>query len=185
MQAFDRLALDTARLQLRPLLDGDADALYAIFSDPAVMRYWSSPPWTGLEQAQAMIAADAEDLRSGRHLRLGLVSKASARLIGTCSLFNFHEQCRRAEIGYGLARAAWGQGFMHEALSALLRFAFVELEMNRLEADIDPRNTASACSLERLGFRQEGHLRERWIVGGEVSDSSLYGLLRREWEARA
>jgi ribosomal-protein-alanine N-acetyltransferase len=45
------------------------------------------------------------------------------------------------------------------------------------------RNTASMRSLEKLGFKHEGHLRERWIVGGEVSDSAIYGLLAREWRA--
>jgi RimJ/RimL family protein N-acetyltransferase len=74
---------------------------------------------------------------------------------------------------------------MHEALTALLEFAFGDLDLNRVEADIDPRNVASARSLERLGFHKEGHLRERWIVDGEVSDSSLYGLLRSEWTLRA
>ena len=73
---------------------------------------------------------------------------------------------------------------MHEALVALLAFGFGELGLNRVEADIDPRNRASARSLERLGFRQEGHLRERWIVGSEVSDSALYGLLASDWRER-
>ena len=73
---------------------------------------------------------------------------------------------------------------MHEALGALLDYGFGELALNRVEADIDPRNAASAKTLERLGFRQEGYLRERWIVADEVSDSSLYGLLRRDWMAR-
>jgi RimJ/RimL family protein N-acetyltransferase len=72
---------------------------------------------------------------------------------------------------------------MHEALVELVRFAFTDLNLNRLEADIDPRNTASARSLERLGFTREGYLRERWIVGDEVSDTALYGLLQREWQA--
>jgi len=70
---------------------------------------------------------------------------------------------------------------MHEALQALLDFGFGELDLNRIEADIDPRNSASARTLERLGFTKEGYLRERWIVGEEVSDTALYGLLRREW----
>jgi ribosomal-protein-alanine N-acetyltransferase len=61
---------------------------------------------------------------------------------------------------------------------------FAEFDLNRIEADIDPRNVASARSLERLGFRKEGRLRERWIVSGEVSDSDLYGLLRIDWLAR-
>ena len=72
---------------------------------------------------------------------------------------------------------------MHEALRALLDFGFGELDLNRIEADIDPRNGASARTLERLGFTKEGYLRERWIVGDEVSDTALYGLLRREWRS--
>jgi RimJ/RimL family protein N-acetyltransferase len=70
---------------------------------------------------------------------------------------------------------------MHEALTALLDYGFHNLNLNRIEADIDPRNVSSAKTLERLGFTKEGHLRERWIVGEEVSDTFLYGLLRREW----
>jgi len=70
---------------------------------------------------------------------------------------------------------------MHEALQALVQHAFQTLDLNRLEADIDPRNLASARTLERLGFQKEGHLRERWIVNDEISDTDLYGLLRRDW----
>jgi len=63
-------------------------------------------------------------------------------------------------------------------------YAFNDLDLNRIEADVDPRNVASARSLVRMGFRKEGHLRERWIVSGEVSDSDLYGLLRIDWPPR-
>ncbi len=73
---------------------------------------------------------------------------------------------------------------MNEALRTLVDHAFGTLNLNRLEADIDPRNHASAKTLERLGFQQEGHLRERWIVGDEISHTAFYGLLRREWESR-
>ena len=73
---------------------------------------------------------------------------------------------------------------MQEALQALLAFAFTDLDLHRLEADIDPRNAASKAALVRLGFQEEGLLRERWIVGDEVSDSALYGLLQRDWVAR-
>jgi len=72
---------------------------------------------------------------------------------------------------------------MNEALHALIRYGFKELGLNRIEADIDPRNTRSARSLETLGFKTEGLLRQRWIVGEEVSDSALYGLLQEEWAA--
>ncbi|WP_284619278.1 GNAT family N-acetyltransferase [Rubrivivax pictus] len=185
MRRFDEVRLQTTRLDLRPLQAGDAPALLALFSDPVAMRYWSTPPWTSIEQAQASIAVDLDGLPKGEHLRLGLQSRDDGQLLGTCSLFALHPTSRRGEIGYLLRSDVWGRGLMHEALQALVQFAFGELQLHRLEADIDPRNAASARSLQRLGFTKEGHLRERWIVDGEVSDTALYGLLRSEWPGPA
>ena len=177
------LVIHTRRLVLRPLQRGDVDALFAIFGDPAVMRYWSTPPWTDTEPAHAMVAADEAADAQADHLRLGLVWRDDDVLIGTCTLFDHVRQSRRAEMGYALAQRAWGQGYMHEALSALLDHGFETWNLNRVEADIDPRNDASARALERLGFQREGLLRERWIVAGEVSDTAFYGLLRSQWRA--
>lgn len=185
MQPFDRLTLTTERLLLRPLRTDDADALFRMHADPLTMRYMSTPPWPSLAQAEDLIDRDLVELPAGQHLRLGLTERGTGALVGTCSLFAFNETCRRAEIGYALARSAWGAGLMNEALRAMLAFAFGELRLNRIEADIDPRNSASAKSLERLGFVREGLLRERWIVDGEVSDTALYGLLQRDWLASA
>jgi ribosomal-protein-alanine N-acetyltransferase len=165
---------------MRPLEPADADQLYRIYSDPEFMRFWSSAPWTSIEQATLQIERDKEELAAGDHLRLAILLRDGDSLIGTCSLFHFNVQSRRAEIGYGIAPAHWRRGYMREAVGALIRFAFNELGLNRLEADIDPRNLASARSLERLGFTREGVLRERWIVGDEVSDSAMYGLLARD-----
>jgi RimJ/RimL family protein N-acetyltransferase len=179
------LTLSTPRLLLRPLHDGDAPALLAIFSDPQVMRYWSTPAWTDIAQAHALIARDVQGRASGEHLRLGIERRADGRLLGHCALFNIQKQNRRADLGYGLGSAAWGQGFAQEAVGALLDHGFgPALQLHRVEADIDPRNAASAKVLERLGFTREGYLRERWHVGNEISDTALYGLLAREWAAR-
>ena len=177
------LVIHTRRLLLRPLQPGDVDALFAVFGNPEVMRYWSTPPWTTPEPGHAMVALDEAAGPEADHLRLGLVRRDSDTLIGTCTLFDHNRQSRRAEVGYALARDCWGQGYMHEALSALLDHGFEAWNLNRVEADIDPRNQGSARTLERLGFHREGHLRERWIVAGEVSDSTLYGLLRSDWRA--
>jgi RimJ/RimL family protein N-acetyltransferase len=184
MQALDGVTLRTARLLLRPLRRGDREALFALYSDPAFMRYWNTPPWTALAEADRVIEEDLAAMPAGQHLRLGIQAAEGEALIGTCSLFAFHEPSRRAELGYGLAPAAWGRGHMTEALSALLGFAFGPLGLNRIEADIDPGNEASARVLARLGFVQEGYFRERWIVGGQVSHSAMFGLLRADWEGR-
>jgi [ribosomal protein S5]-alanine N-acetyltransferase len=181
--AFDQITLRTKRLLLRPLGMADAPSLFAAFSDPRVMRYWSTPPWSSLDAAHALVERDLKAMASGEYVRFGIERLEDGQLLGNCTLFKIDGQCRRAELGYGLAYSAWGNGYMHEALLALLEFGFSELKLNRVEADIDPRNEPSARSLERLGFRKEGYLRERWIVGAEVSDSALYGLLLSDWPA--
>ena len=72
---------------------------------------------------------------------------------------------------------------MTEALTAFLGYGFGELDLNRIEADTDPRNLAATSVLEKLGFVREGLLRERWITDGQKSDSAMYGLLRSDWDA--
>ena len=179
--SFAKLPIETPRLLLRALEPEDADAIYAIFSDPLVAKYWSSPAWTTMDQARDFVRRAMDDCQNGSSLRLGLVRREDGRLIGQCTFFSISHQNRRAEIGYSMASDAWGQGFMDEALRALIDYGFCELNFIRIEADIDPRNAASARSLERLGFGFEGLMRHRWIVAGEVSDTGFYGLLREQW----
>ncbi|MFN4115470.1 MAG: GNAT family N-acetyltransferase [Inhella sp.] len=184
------LTLDTARLQLRALQPADAPALFAIHAAPEFARYWSSPPWTALTQAEQLIAQDQIDLATGEHIRLGIVRKADGALLGSCALDKLHGSNRRAEIGYGLGPAYWGSGYALEAVRVLLDFGFADaaaggLGLHRVEADIDPENRGSAKLLERLGFSLEGRLRERWIVAGVISDSAIYGLLQCDWRRAA
>jgi ribosomal-protein-alanine N-acetyltransferase len=180
MRAFANLPIRTARLELRPLREADVAALFEIHSDATAMRYWDAPMWKSDERGRAMVARDVA-LTTMDYLRLGIALAASGTLLGTCALWKIDTQSRRAEIGYILGCRNWGRGYMHEALGALLQYAFTELNLNRIEADTDPRNVRSTRLLERLGFSKEGLFRERCIVEGEVSDAAMYGLLSREW----
>jgi ribosomal-protein-alanine N-acetyltransferase len=184
MPTLTPTVLTTPRLTLRWIDERDTAAQFAIFSDPAVMRYWSSEPWTDMAQADEWMARTLGAYRDGSGLRFGVELKETGELIGNVNLYGFFERNRRCESGYVLASAHWGRGYASEAFKAVLAYAFRELDLNRVEADIDPRNTASARVLERLGFRQEGFMPERWFVNGEVTDSAYYGLLKRYWDER-
>jgi RimJ/RimL family protein N-acetyltransferase len=179
--AYRMPTLAAERVTLRPLRADDVYAIFGFFCDPEVTRYWSRPPMTHLAQARTLLRAMRDGNRTGERLQFGIERRSDATLMGTCTLFNFSPQNRRAEVGYVLGRPFWRQGYMHEAMQRMLRHAFEDLDLVRLEADIDPRNRPSARTLERLGFVKEGYLRERWIVAEVVSDTELYGLLRREW----
>ncbi|HXZ49917.1 MAG TPA: GNAT family N-acetyltransferase [Usitatibacter sp.] len=180
----DGFAPELERVRLRPLEARDAPALYTTYADPETSRYLSRPPMTGLGEAEALLARAQAGREEGHGLQLAIERIGDGAFLGVCLLFHIHAESARAEIGYTLAREHWSRGYMAEALPALVGYAFGPLGLNRLEADIDPRNAASARVLERLGFSREGLLRERWIVAGEASDSAIYGLLRREWRAR-
>lgn len=179
-------ALETDRLRLRLLDEADAAPIFAMYSDPHAMRYLLRPRLTDAAQAAEMIGRAKLGYADGTSLQLGIERKSDRALVGMCLLFHFHEPSARAEIGYILGREHWRQGYVGEALPPLVDFGFRALGLNRIEADIDPRNVASARVLGRLGFTVEGLLRERWTVNGAPSDSQIHGLLRREWRfARA
>ncbi|NII11963.1 GNAT family N-acetyltransferase [Oleiagrimonas sp. C23AA] len=172
------------RLRLRNPHPSDAAALLAMHANQEVMRYWSTPPWTSLTQAHDWLERAWQGAQTGQSYSWVISSReAPDTLLGTCALFAIQPGCRRAEVGYGLARPHWGHGYATEAMQAVVTHAFGAMDLRRLEADIDPDNHASQRVLERLGFVEEGYLRERWEVDGIVSDSRLFGLLRREWRA--
>lgn len=174
--------LTTPRLRLRPFAETDTDAIFALQSNARVLRYWDAPPWEKRAQAERFIAVCEQMAQEGTGARLAIEQGADNAFIGWCSLAKWVPDYRSASMGYCLADTAWGKGFATEAAGALLGWAFDTLDLNRVQAETDTRNIASSRVLEKLGFVREGTLREDCIVDGEVSDSWVYGLLRREWK---
>lgn len=174
--------LHTARLRLRPFAVADTDAMFALHSNAHVLRYWDSPPWKDRARAERFIAGCAQMEREGSGARLAI--ERAGEFVGWCCLIEWNPDYRSATLGFCLAEAAWGQGIATEAAGALLTWAFDTLDLNRVHSQADTRNIASGRVLEKLGFVREGTLREDCIVDGEVSDSWVYGLLRREWTPR-
>jgi RimJ/RimL family protein N-acetyltransferase len=174
--------LTTNRLRLRPFAEADTDAIFALQSDARALRFWDAPPWTERAQAERFITVCGRMAQEGSGARLAIARAADGAFIGWCSLHSWDPVYRSAKLGYCLHDTAWGDGFATEAAGALLQWAFDTLDLNRVQAETDTRNTASSRVLEKLGFIREGTLREDCVVNGEVSDSWVYGLLRRDWK---
>jgi [ribosomal protein S5]-alanine N-acetyltransferase len=173
--------LHTAGLRLRGFTDADADALFALHSNAYVLRYWDAPPWSERLRAELFITACRQMAEEGTGARLAMHRASDEVFIGWCGLTRWNPDYHSASLGYCLAEAAWGHGYATEAANALLQWGFDTLDLNRVQAETDTRNVASARVLEKLGFVREGTLREDCVVNGDVSDSWVYGLLRREW----
>jgi ribosomal-protein-alanine N-acetyltransferase len=178
--------LETDRLILRELRSTDVEAVHHYLSDPEVTRYLDTPPQRSLKQTQDLLNFLTSLFQKGEGFRWGITLKAgdaAGVVIGTCGYHAWAKDHFRAEIGYELARAYWGQGIMAEAMKALLAFGFEQMVLNRVEAMVLVGNRASARFLEKLGFQQEAVLRDYEFVQGRFRDVVLFSLLAKTYDA--
>jgi RimJ/RimL family protein N-acetyltransferase len=182
--SFEGVSIRTARLYLRPFQASDATSVLALFMDEGFMEHSPAPMFTSIHEAHEVVVRDAAKLAAGERLRLGIVRLDDATLIGYCDLFDIDRKHRKGEIGYGLLTRERGHGFMNEALAAFLNRVLCDLQFNRVIAEIDPGNISSEKTVQRLGFTKEAHLRDHCDVKGVLSDSFIYGLLRRDLPLR-
>ena len=101
------------------------------------------------------------DGRGGTGARLAVDRVSDGAFIGWGSLNRWNPDYRSLSLGYCFDEAAWGHGYATEAASALLRWAFDTLDLNRVQAETDTRNVASAHVLEKLGFVREADVAAR------------------------
>ena len=176
--------LATSRLRLREIVLTDARTLLAIHGDREAMRWFGSDPIGSLEQAEELVRTFA-GWRSppATGIRWAIARASDDQFLGTCGLFRWNRRWKSCTVGYELAQEAWGQGLMSEALNAALTWGFEGMGLNRIEAQVHPRNLSSLKLLSRLGFVEEGIARQAGFWGGEHHPLVLLALLRAEHQA--
>ena len=169
------IEIETRRLRLRPAHASDEAPLHAIFSHDVAMLYWSTPPHEDVETTRAWLQAmmgilpeEGEDF----------VVERGGQVVGKAGLFRF------PEIGFILHPDCWGQGLAREALEPVLDRAFAVHGLDRLVADVDPRNAASLRLLGRLGFRETGRRERTYRIADKWCDSVDLALDRDDWQPR-
>jgi ribosomal-protein-alanine N-acetyltransferase len=174
--------LETERLTLRKLTLDDLEDVYAYSSDPEVTRYLRWGPHASLEQTESYIREVLQEYKEGRDGPWGIEHRASGHVVGAIHLMGIRTRHRRAEIRFLLSRAYWGKGLMVEALLRVLRYAFEEVGLNRVEALCLVDNLAAIRVLEKAGMKKEGVLREYAFQKGAFGYSCVYSMLRRDYE---
>jgi len=173
--------LSTKRLRLRELRESDAPVLLSIFSNPHTMRYYGSEKMTGIEEIEGMLMSFKQGFEKKQAIRFGIELKETGELIGTCGVHNWAKRVNRIEMGYELNQEKEGNGYMSEALTAMIPFAFQQMNIHRIGALIHPNNESSRKLVQNLGFREEGVLRDYVYAGGEYMDLIMYSILIKEW----
>jgi RimJ/RimL family protein N-acetyltransferase len=160
-------AVETARLHLRPPRLEDAAEIFVRYGqDVEVTRYLTWRPHGTMEPVQDFLRHLLALREQGAVLPWVVERRADGRLLGMIDL-RIHGH--RAEMGYALARDAWGQGFATEAVRALVEWALTQPGLYRVWAVCDVDNRASARVLEKVGLVREGRL-QRWSVHPNVSE---------------
>lgn len=169
--------LGTERLRLRRLEAGDLDFLFAHFGNPRVGEYLvDDDAVTTPAQAEGILRFFLEQDGKGYNRWL-MERKTDGRPLGTLGFHHWDRRNRHAEIGYDLSPQYWGGGYMREAVTAALDFAFAHMRLHRVEAMIHVENTRSQRLVDGLGFQREGLLRGNFSHNGQYHDHYLYALL--------
>lgn len=175
-------SLETERLILRQMTVEDTDFVFKHFSDSAVYQYLlDEPPVTEYAHAQEIIQFYLEQ-EGKTYNRWVMVRKSDHQLIGTCGFHKWDKRYFRAEIGYDLGPDFWGQGYMMESLQVVISYGYEQMGLNRIDALVYTENNRSIQLLQKLGFKQEGVLRDYFYLDGNFYDHSIFALLQREWK---
>ncbi|WP_102345966.1 GNAT family N-acetyltransferase [Bacillus sp. Marseille-P3661] len=172
--------LYTKRLHLRKMIMTDAPKLFQIWSDPQVTEFMNITSFTNENQAIEMINLLDKLARDKKAIRYSIIQLETNELIGSCGFNVLDYENSKTEIGYDIGKPYWGNGYAPEAISALIKIAFYTLNLNRVEAKVEPANINSIKVLQKLKFTFEGTLRQAEKSKGKFIDLHIYSKLKSD-----
>jgi ribosomal-protein-alanine N-acetyltransferase len=180
------MTIDTARLCLRPLGEGDAERIWPYVSDPEISRYMSWDPHGTLEETRRFIADVRQRMNAGSTVAWIVSERETGEVCALVSLLAItrtHRALRydKAELAYWVGRPFQGRGYATEACQAALAYAFETLGLNKVTVAHAAENDASRALIERLGFRKVGTEYHHFCKDGKWIDHVIYELLSSQW----
>jgi ribosomal-protein-alanine N-acetyltransferase len=148
------MELTTARLHLRPFALGDRAAIHAVYADPEVMRFVGHGAHRTMAETATALRTYGDVLERRGYSFLAVTEREGGTLIGDAGLHPLGGVGPDVELGYTLARDAWGKGYATELGRALVEYAFTVLDVPRVVAQVEPANTGSRHVLAKLGMSE-------------------------------
>ena len=175
--------LEGTLVRLRALEATDLERAYTWINDREVTRYLSARyPLSHADEERWLRDAPTNGFANG--VRLAIETKDGVH-IGNMGLHDVNPEDRKAGLGIMIGeKAYWSNGYGSDAIDTLLRFAFHEMNLNRVWLHVFEFNERAAACYRKCGFQQEGHLRQHRYSEGRYYDVLVMGILRDEFEAR-
>ena len=178
--------LYTPRLVLRKLRLSDTQTYYErLGSSEAVTRYMLWNPHQDISESEASIRKALRRYEEGRCYRWGVALKSDDSVIGVIELLHFDEQANSCSFAYMLAEEFWGQGYGTEVLTAVLEFAFRELQVSAVEADHMAENAASGAVMRKAGMVWQRTEYGKYEKNGVRHDAPVYRIAAEDFTKTA
>ena len=176
--------IETERLILRRAVREDAEAMFRNWaSDPEVTRFLTWPAYENVEAARFRLDIWVRGYENANFYQWMIVPKELGEPIGSISAVHQREDIGEAELGYCIGRNWWHKGIVSEALTAVIKYFFAEVGMNRIFARHDPENPHSGRVMRKCGMKYEGTSRASDRNNQGICDMDQYAILRAEWGA--
>lgn len=186
MEHKGTITLETERLVLRRFTESDAEAAFKNWtSSDAVTKFLRWETYRDISAMRDYINFQLENYKKTDTYDWAIVLKELGEPIGSMGAVAFNEKARSVEIGYCIGEKWWRRGYTSEALSAVIRFFFEEVGVNRVYSEHDPRNPNSGRVMEKCGMKYEGTLRQADFNNTGICDTCVYGILAEEYNAHA
>ena len=175
--------IETPRLILRRAIREDAEPMFRNWaSDPEVTKYLTWPAHSNIAVSEMVIGSWLQEYEKDSYYQWMIVLKELGEPIGSISVVRQNDRVEEAEIGYCIGSRWWHRGIVSEALTAVMRYLFEEVGMNRVAARHDPNNPNSGRVMRKCGMIYEGTARSADRNNQGVCDAAHYAILRSDWK---
>jgi ribosomal-protein-alanine N-acetyltransferase len=176
--------LETRQLVLRKIESSDTKDLFHFMSDEGTVKQNLMPPHKKIAETDKLIKTLTKQYDKRKQIRWGVTKKGSDTIIGITGFYNMILNDFQTEVGCLLDKQHWSGGIMTEALAAVLTFGFEKMAFNRVTAFILPDNIGAIKMVKKVGFREEGLLKECKFCNDQFYDLGIYSLLKKDYLQR-
>lgn len=170
--------IETERCKLRRIIPDDYSMMYENWAKfDEVCKYYPFNPVDDVEVYKEKVKRWSSNYESGSYFHWVIEWKETGELVGTINLGNVEESCMMSDTCYMLSPRFWNQGIMTEVLMAVLDYAFEEIGLNRVQAEVFAGNNASSAVLKKCGMSFEGIARQKYYKNGEFIDTALWAII--------
>ena len=180
MTNFTQINIETPHLLLKPISIKQGNELFKIYSNKEIQKYTDNELINNERDTEKLIISSIEKANNKKLIFLGIF--LNNKLIGTISIYHIDFKHSFSSLGILLEKQFWRKGIMQEALTYFLDYYFNKLNFNRIEAQTFVENYPAIKLFEKLGFKNEGKLRQNFLIAGKYEDSYLFSMLKSEFK---